>query len=78
MRKADGVKLIWFLYAKPTRHIKRDSRKFHKAYNKDGEEMVKETEEEMKEIDKLYKAGMKFIVRKNGNFYAVLTERAKE
>lgn len=40
--------------------------------------MVKETEEEMKEIDKLYKAGMKFIVRKNGNFYAVLTERAKE
>ena len=40
--------------------------------------MVKETEEEMKEIDKLYKTGMKFIVRKNGNFYAVLTERAKE
>ena len=40
--------------------------------------MVKETEEEMKEIDKLYKAGKKFIVRENGNFYAVLTERAKE
>ena len=40
--------------------------------------MVKETEEEMKEIDKLYKTGMKFIVRKNGNFYTVLTERAKE
>lgn len=39
--------------------------------------MVKETEEEMKEINNLFKTGKKFIVRKNGNFYAVLTERAK-
>ena len=40
--------------------------------------MIEETKEEMEEINNLFKSGKKFIVRKNGNFYAVLTERAKE
>lgn len=39
--------------------------------------MIEETKEEMEEINNLFKSGKKFIVRKNGNFYAVLTERAK-
>lgn len=40
--------------------------------------MRKETKEEMEKINNLFKTGKKFIVRKNGNVYAFLTERAKE
>ena len=40
--------------------------------------MREETKEEIEEINNLFKTGKKFIVRENGNFYAVLTERSKE
>lgn len=40
-----------------TFNIKNDSRKFHKAYNKDGEEM--------KEIDNINETGMRFQIREN-------------
>ena len=40
--------------------------------------MIEETKEEMEEINNLFKSGKKFIVRKNGNFYAVLTKRARK
>lgn len=40
--------------------------------------MREETKEEMEEINNLFKSGKKFIVRKNGNFYAILTERARK
>ena len=40
--------------------------------------MREETKEEVEEINNLFKVGKKFIVRENGNFYAVLTERARE